>query len=167
MKLQENKIRSISSAGAWPVGLCIVALLIMSQIPVLAQGTDSDPMRSYCVSMGYLYRTSPGINGGQPICEFPDKAWCDAAAYYRGTCSRVLSPNIVPAYVYGPTDQYATPTRICLSRGGYLQNVHTPYGDVNICVFPNGEKCDLQSLARGACGVDYWTVYARNWLDAP
>jgi len=167
MKLKKNQIGNIIRAGALRIGLCIFALLIMSQIPVLAQSSDLDPAHSYCVKMGYLYRTSPGINGGQPICEFPNKAWCDAQAYYQGTCSPVLSPNIFPAYVYGPYDQYASPTQLCMGRGGYLQNVHTPYGDVTVCVFPNGEKCALQSLADGACGIDYWSAYARAWLDAP
>ena len=168
MKFQKNKIGNISRAGALLAGLCIMAFLIVSLMPVLAQSSDSDPARSYCVKMGYLYKTSPGTNGGQGICEFPDKAWCDAQAYYSGTCNRVLSPHIYPAYVYGSDGRYVAPAaQLCLGRGGNLQSVHTPYGDVTMCVFPDGGTCDLQSLARGTCGTDYWSVYARSWLDAP
>jgi len=148
--------------------LCALALLGLI-LPAVAQDSSSDSARTYCVKMGYLYRASPGINSGQGVCEFPDKTWCDAQAYYQGTCSRVLSPNIYPAYVYGTSGQpISSGEALCQSSGGSLRSVHTPYGDVTLCVFPNGRTCDIRSLVSGSCnGVDSWTVYARSWLDAP
>jgi len=154
-------------ARALLASLCIMAFLFASP-HVMGQGSAPDSARSYCVSMGNLYKTSPGINGGQGVCEFPDRSWCDAQAYYKGTCDRVLSPHIYPDYVYGSDGRYvASTTQLCQGSGGRLRSVHTPYGDVTLCVFPNGGTCDLQSLARGTCGIDYWRVYARSWLDAP
>ncbi len=165
MNLNRKKICKTSITGALLVSLCILAFMFtISQ--VAAQETD--PARSYCVSMGYLYKTSPGINGGQPICEFPDKSWCDAQAFYNGNCERHLSPRIYPEYAYSSDGRYvASAEQLCRNSGGRLQSVYTPYGDVTMCVFPNGATCDLQSLARGNCGGDYWRVYARSWLDAP
>jgi hypothetical protein len=37
-------------------------------------------------------------------------------------------------------------TKTCQTRGGQVQNVHTPYGDVNLCVFPDSSSVDLRSL---------------------
>ncbi len=167
MKLRRNNIGKASIARALLASFCILAFLFTSQ-NVVAQGSASDSARSYCVSMGYLYKTSPGINGGQGVCEFPDKSWCDAEAYRSGKCERILSPRIYPEYAYGSDGRYvASADQLCRGSGGRLQSVHTPYGDVTLCVFPNGGTCDLQSLARGACGIDPWRVYARSWLDAP
>lgn len=165
MKFEECKF---GRARLLLAGLSLLATLIAS-MPAMAQDATSDQARSYCVKMGYLYHSSPGINDGKGVCEFPNKSWCDAQAYYHGTCGPSIAPSIYPAYVSGSNVQ-PTPSAetLCRRSGGYLQSVHTPYGDITICAFPDGRTCDLQSLANGTCrGVDYWTVYARSWLDAP
>lgn len=147
---------------------CILAILTLS-LPLAVAQDSADSARTHCVKMGYLYKSGTSQNGGQGMCQFPDNSWCDAQAYYRGECGPSISPNIYPNYAYG--NSYPSPMSaegLCSRNGGSLRNVHTPYGDVTLCVFPNGSTCDLQSLSSGTCGgVDYWTVYARSWLNAP
>ena len=148
-------------------GICILAFLSSGMLTVVAQDS-ADQARSYCVKSGYLYSTSPGINGGQGMCTFPDKSWCDSLAFFQGDCSRSLKPNILPGYASEPKSMYPqSAATICRSSGGILRSVHTPYGDITVCAFPDGSTCDLLSLTEGRCGRDSWQVYARSWLDAP
>ncbi|MCX6678800.1 MAG: DUF333 domain-containing protein [Methanothrix sp.] len=148
-------------------GLCILAFLSSGMLAAMAQDS-ADQARSYCVSSGYLYSTSPGINESQGMCVFPDKSWCDVQSFFQGTCSRSQKLNILPGYASEPGSTW-TPSAatICRSSGGILRSVHTPYGDITMCAFPDGSTCDLLSLTEGRCGRDYWQVYARSWLDAP
>ncbi len=148
-------------------GICILAFLSSGMLTVVAQDS-ADQARSYCVKSGYLYSTSSGINGDQGMCTFPDKSWCDSQAFFQGDCSRSLKPNILPSYVTQPESMYPqSDATICRSSGGSLRSVHTPYGDITMCAFPDGRTCDLLSLTEGRCGGDRWLVYARSWLDAP
>jgi len=148
-------------------GICILAFLSSGVLTVVAQDS-ADQARSYCVSSGYLYSTSPGINDGQGMCTFPDKSWCDSQAFFQGDCSRSLNPNILPSYVSQSEGMYPqSDATICRSSGGILRSVHTPYGDITMCAFPDGRTCDMKSLTEGRCGGDNWLVYARSWLDAP
>lgn len=148
-------------------GLCILAFLSYGMLAAMAQDS-ADQARSYCVNSGYLYSTSPGTNDGQGMCVFPDKSWCDSQAFFQGDCSRSLNPNILPGYVSESENMYTqSAATICRSSGGVLRSVHTPYGDITMCAFPDGRTCDLKSLAEGRCGGDSWQVYARSWLDAP
>ena len=148
-------------------GLCILAFLSLVALTAMAQDS-ADQARSYCVKSGYLYSTSPGTNGGQGMCTFPDKSWCDSQAFFQGACSRSLRPNILPSYVSDSEGLWTqSAATICRSSGGSLRSVHTPYGDITMCAFPDGRTCDLKSLAEGRCGGDRWLVYARSWLDAP
>ena len=48
-------------------GLCILAFLSLVALTAMAQDS-ADQARSYCVKSGYLYSTSPGINGDQGMC---------------------------------------------------------------------------------------------------
>ncbi len=146
------------------LGLCILAFLAVCLSSAVADASDADPAHSYCVQMGYLYRSSDDMNGGQGICEFPDKTWCDAQAFYAGQCGPRLSPNLMtgPENIWTPSA-----STLCQNSGGRLESVHTPYGDVTLCVFPNGRTCDIQSLYNGMCGGDDWLRYARSWLDGP
>jgi len=139
----------------------------MGMLTAAAQDSDGQA-RSYCVRSGYLYSTSQGINGGQGICKFPDNSWCDAQAFFQGDCSRGLTPSIFPSYVSGSDGMWTeTAAKICRNNGGSLRSIHTPYGDITVCAFPDGRDCDLKSLAEGRCGGDSWMLYARSWLDAP
>lgn len=146
------------------VGLYILAFLAVGLPLVAADSPTADPAHSYCVQMGYLYRSTPGLNGGQGVCEFPDRTWCDAQAYYMGQCGPSLSPNFMSI----PDSTWSTSaSTLCSNAGGRLESVHTPYGDVTLCVFPNGRTCDIQSLSNGMCGGDNWFRYAQSWLNAP
>jgi len=151
------------TASLLVVGLCILAFLAIGLPQAAAEGSAADAVHSHCVQMGYLYKSSPGMNNGQGICEFPDKTWCDAQAFYAGQCSPRPSPNLLPSS--GSLSPSAS--TLCRNAGGHLQNVHTPYGDVTLCVFPNGRTCDIQSLYNGMCGGDGWLNYAQSWLNAP
>jgi len=149
------------------LSLWILAFLSSGMLAGIAQDS-ADQARTYCVKSGYLYSSSPGVNGGQGMCVFPDKSWCDSQAFFQGTCSHSLKPNILPRYVSEPEAMWAQSSgAICRSSGGVLRSVHTPYGDITMCAFPDGRTCDLKSLAEGRCGGDMWMVYARSWLDAP
>jgi hypothetical protein len=54
----------------------------------------------------------------------------------------------------------------CTSAGSNVTSVHTPYGDVDVCKFPNGNIMDLFGLYNGIQG-DNWYNYAYNYLNAP
>lgn len=146
------------------------AILAISFLGVLcaAAQDSSDPARTYCVNSGYLYRTSPGMNAGQGFCEFPNKNWCDAQAFYTGSCGPSLTPSIFPSYaVQTGTVGTISAEEICRRSRGSLKSVHTPYGDISMCVLPDGTTCDMKSLSEGRCGMDYWMIYAQSWLNAP
>jgi putative hemolysin len=158
-----------NSVKRWTASLLAVVICIMAFLAILlpqaaASGPAANPAQGYCVQMGYLYRSSPSINNGQGICEFPDKTWCDAQAFYAGQCGPRLFPNPIPSS--GSTLNPSAST-LCRNAGGQLENVHTPYGDVVLCVFPNGRTCDIQSLYYGMCGGDDWLRYASSWLNGP
>jgi len=197
--------------------LFIAAVLASGIFTVSGQvlpASNPGPEGAYCVNSGYLYATVPGVNNGNPICQFPDNSWCDAYAYYLGNCTPSFSPSgyvatggavtpsglVVPGSVYNPYAinpyYYNSPaysnvtqsaldiadeTKTCQSMGGSVQQVHTTYGDVNLCVFPDGSSIDLAQLASGAYGgipgpvvyingiptSDGWFYYAYSWLNAP
>jgi len=168
-----NKWRS----GALLVGLCFVAVLATASL-VAGQGSPSSSTsssdRSYCVGMGYLYRTDPGINNGQGFCQFGN-GWCDAHAFASGSCGASNSGFFNPYGYYYPYYystyypfglNYGGSINSCRSYGGSVQSIHTPYGDVDECVFPNGRTMDLYGLYNGYLG-DVWYNYAYSFLNPP
>ncbi|MDD1752642.1 MAG: DUF333 domain-containing protein [Methanotrichaceae archaeon] len=114
------------------VGLCALILLAIGTMNCVgeegvsngltesseSQAAESQAAHDYCVQMGYLYKTTPTLNNGQPICQFTKTTWCDANAFYTGQCTGSYNP-------YGLPNPYAT-------YYGYPSSasVHTPYGDV-------------------------------------
>lgn len=137
--------------------------------------------RAYCVRMGYLYRTNAGVNNGQPICQFSDYSWCDANAYATGKCGLGNSATgfynpygIYYPYLYDYPYYYNYPyimtpgqsINACTNAGGNVSSVHTPYGDVDVCKFPNGNIMNLYGAYNGLLG-DSWYYYANNYLNAP
>ena len=206
--------------------LFIATVLASGMLAVSGQvlpASNPGPEGAYCVNSGYLYATVPGVNNGNPICQFPDNSWCDAHKYFVGNCTPsltgyispsgytatggVITPSgvIVPAgtyqsSVYNPyaVNPYyynnpayanvtqsaldiADETKTCQSIGGRVQQVHTTYGDVNLCIFPDGSSISLPQLASGVYagapgpaiyynGIpanDSWFYYAYSWLNAP
>lgn len=190
--------------------LCISVFLVACTLSAAGQGgyqvisaatqaiDTSGPDRAHCVSSGYLYTTSPARNNGKPVCQFPDGIWCDAHAYFTGNCSGVgaTSPYNPTFYNSGQGAlDLASGTKECQRLGGGVQNVHTAYGDVNLCVFPDGSTMDLRALANGAYGYmgtypygtypsttypsgtypyyyygpyrDNWYYWAYSWLNSP
>ena len=160
---------TISGARLLLLGLCLSVLLAACALSAAGQGTyqpisaatqainTSGPDRSYCVSNGYLYTSNPAVNGGKPICQFPDGSSCDAHAFFTGNCSGVaLSSPYNPTF-YGNGQgalDIAAGTKECQRLGGGVQSVHTPYGDVDLCVFPGGNTMDLRALANGVTGYN-------------
>lgn len=146
-----------------------------------ASSTSSSD-RTYCVSMGFLYRTNPGVNNNQPICQISDISWCDANAFATGKCGATTSTNgfYNPYGIYYPYyydypyySGYSYPGQTpgqsidaCTSAGGNVSTVHTPYGDVDVCKFPNGNIMDLYGMYDGLLG-DNWYYYAYNYLNSP
>jgi putative hemolysin len=64
----------------------------------------------------------------------------------------------------------ASATKTCQKYGGAVQRVHTSYGDVNMCVFPDGSYVNLMGLYNNVYGGfpgDNWYYYAYSWLNAP
>jgi putative hemolysin len=175
--------RNSRKSGLLVVGLFIAVVLTAGVAIVAGQGSSSSGSdRTYCVSMGYLYRTTPGANGGQPICQFSDTSWCDANAFATGKCSASVSSNgfynpygnYYPYfYDYPYSSGYSYPGQTpgatidaCTSGGGTISSVHTPYGDVDVCKFPNGNIMDLYGMYNGIRS-DNWYYYAYNWLNSP
>jgi putative hemolysin len=78
-------------------------------------------------------------------------------------------------YMYNnPQDalDIADATKTCQQSGGVVQRVHTSYGDVSMCVFPDGSYIDLMGLYSATYGGsvpfgDNWYYYAYSWLNAP
>ena len=164
-------------------GLCFI--LFAASLPmVTGQAFDtSGPDRAYCVSMGYLYTTSPGVNSGKGVCQFPDNSWCDGHAFFTGDCTNANSAYN-PYFYNNPQGalDIADATKACQKNGGRVENVHTAYGDVNLCVFPDGSSVDLRGLYNGVYGGNYgpyygyyngiygtdnWYYWAYSWLNAP
>jgi putative hemolysin len=194
-------------AGTRPLrqaGLCLCILLAACALSAAGQGTyqpissatqaidTSGPDRAYCVSNGYLYTSNPAVNGGKPICQFPDGSSCDAHAFFTGNCSGVglASPYNPTFYSSQGALDIAAGTKECQRLGGGVQSVHTAYGDVDLCVFPGGNSMDLRGLANQAYGYygpypygtypygtypyynygpygDNWYYWAYAWLNAP
>jgi len=159
---------TISGARLLLLGLCLSVLLAACALSAAGQGTyqpissatqaanTSGPDRSYCVSLGYLYATNPGVNGGKPICQFPDGSSCDAHAFFTGNCSGLglASPYNPTFYSSQGALDIAAGTAECQRLGGEVQNVHTPYGDVDLCILPGGNTMDLRALANGVSGYN-------------
>ena len=175
-------------------GLCIVVILA-SALTVAGQGTyssgsypsvssasgsmastqsTSSSDRAYCVGLGYLYRTAPGIDNGQGFCQFGGNSWCDAHTFATGSCSPssygfhnpygYYYPYYYSAYPYGQNDGGSINS--CQDYGGRVESIHTPYGDVNECVYPNGSAMNFYGPNDGYLG-DNWYYYAYNYLNSP
>jgi len=117
--------------------------------------------RAYCVGSGYLYATSPSLNNGQEICQFPNEDWCDAHAFATGKCMYIPFEYNVWGVGYYDISTPAEASYVCQNSGGKIETVHTPYGDRALCIFPNGRSMDLYGLYRGYWGSglysgDYW-----------
>jgi len=176
--------------------LGIAVFLATGVLAAAGQGIDtSGPDSAYCTGMGYLYTTKPGINNDHAVCQFPDGTWCDAHAFFTGDCAAPTNvsynPNLyINPYTYNPypfSNPYnyynpyrynnpqgaldiAAASKTCQKSGGAVQSVHTSYGDVNMCVFPDGSYIDLMALRNGIHGGFYgdnWYYYAYSWLNAP
>jgi putative hemolysin len=159
-------------------GFLIVLCLAISIPMVSGQAYSNAPGsdQSYCVQSGYLYRTDPTVNNGKGICQFPDDSWCDAHAFAIGSCAPSLivmyDPFVYPSEMLDIYSNTISPVTLnqaiatCHNAGGEVQTVHSPYGDVDLCVFPNGSTVDLMGLYGGIYS-DSWHVYASSWLNAP
>ena len=157
--------------------------------PVPAGQTTSSTVTSnptqesnYCVAMGYLYTTNPTLNGGRGVCVFSDNTYCDAHLFYTGNCSPSPYISYNPYVYYNPYVETYNPylsnvtltgldlaeaTSSCRVSGGIVQSVHTPYGDVDMCVFPDGSSVDLRDLYYNTFGGPtgtYYGPYSDNWF---
>ena len=150
----ESTIRTFGFACAL---LCILIFpAIGLQINASLGFDTSGPDRAHCISMGYLYKTVPGVNNGKAICQFPDGTSCDAHSFFNGDCN-ANSNSYYNASLYNNPQGYnpyfnndpqgaldiAAATKTCEKMGGGVSNVHTPYGDVDLCVFPYGIRSIL------------------------
>jgi putative hemolysin len=166
------------------IGLCIGFLLVNSvhAVDVVAaaskQGTilsSSGPDCAHCVSNGYVCKKLPELNDNEPICQFPDGRWCDAHEFFIGNCSSsgtFLNPFGFYNNPQGALD-IADAAKTCNHYGGGVEMVHTPYGDSNICIFPNGQAIDLPQLNRLTSLPQreqqqaIWNMEAYNFLNSP
>ncbi len=141
------------------VWLCAVFLLSTCSLNVMGQVVDtSGPDRAYCVGTGSLYVTTPGVNSGKPVCQFSNSSWCDAHAFFTGNCTG--SPSYANSYSTPLSAlDLADATKTCQKYAGHVENVHTPYGDVNLCLFPDGSSVDLRSLNRATGNQIYGMPY--------
>ncbi|MDD1751700.1 MAG: hypothetical protein LUQ38_01245 [Methanotrichaceae archaeon] len=175
---------NMGKIGIFLIGLCIVTSLINSvQAVDVVKASDkenlglssSGPDCAYCTSSGYFCMNKPGINSGKPICQFPNGDWCDAHAYFIENCSSPSTPLNPYGFYNNPQGalDIADATKTCNKYGGQVESMHTPYGDSNICIFPNGQAIDLPglnsltSLQRRVQEDVIWRMEAYNFLNAP
>ena len=166
------------------VGLSIIISLINSvQAVDVVNAADkenlglssSGPDCSYCTSSGYLCTSKAGVNNGKPICQFPNGEWCDAHAYFIETCSSPSTPLNPYGFYNNPQGalDIADATKTCNKYGGQVEMVHTPYGDSNVCIFPNGQSIDLPglnwltSLPERSQEQAIWSMEAYRFLNVP
>jgi putative hemolysin len=188
-RLDTKKLKFLSALLFISVSLAAGMAVVACQV---SQTSAQDS--AYCVESGYLYTTIPGVDSGRGICQFPDGTWCDAHAFSTGNCSpnpaiypTIIAPGeyIVPSgnynpyyynpyYAYNPTFandsqaalDIADATKSCQKMGGGVSSVHTPYGDVRLCVFPDGSSIDLSQLSGQFYGATPNLVYP-NGSPAP
>ena len=147
---------NLGKTGFLFVGFCIVVFLVLSTLTVVW----ADPNGAYCVRMGYLYKTTPALNNEQGICQFPDGTWCDAHEFFKGNCSPAPYVSYRSSLVRQPTGA----SDMCWRYGGSTYYVHTIYGDVPLCVLPDGRTIHLPDYGGTS---DAWSYYAYSWLNAP
>jgi putative hemolysin len=166
-----KSMRNNWDAKYFLAALCFVAVLATASTAAgQSPQANASADKSYCVGMGYLYRTDLGINNGQGFCQF-DGTWCDAHAFATGKCGASTSgffnpygnyyPYYNPYYLYGPN--YGGSIASCSSYGGRMETIHTPYGDFDRCVLPNGGTVDLYGLSES----EAWYREAYSFLNSP
>jgi putative hemolysin len=164
--------KSLLAALCSVVAVLATASMAAGQGPLSSSTASTD--RSYCVDMGYLYRTAPGINNGQGFCQF-DGSWCDAHSFATGSCGTINSGFLNPYGYYYPYYynayypyglNYGGSIASCSSYNGSVQTIHTPYGDFDQCVLPDGRAIDLYGLHNGYPG-DVWYSTAYSFLNPP
>jgi len=164
------------------VGLCIGFFLVNSvqavDVVTAAKGMNlgsSGPDCAHCVNNGYVCTKLPEVNDNEPICQFPDGSYCDAHQYFIEACSSPEVPLNPFGFYNNPQGglDLADATKTCNKYGGAVTTMHTPYGDANICVFPNGQSIDLPglnrltSLGRPQQEQAIWYMEAYNFLNGP
>ena len=89
----------------------------------------SNPAAAYCSDLGYTY------NSTSDRCVFNDRSYCDAWAFYRGTC--------------GQSKTY------CEQNGGLIKSITETVGTATyqyaVCQFNDGTECNEQDYADGKC----------------
>lgn len=120
-----------------------------------APQSQDDPAQKYCVAQGYLYRTVNTAQGKQAQCVFPDRSYCDAQAYYQGACSGGGYPGQYYLSRSTSSMDMDSGSSYCVSNGGWLDVVHTPFGDQVVCRFPDGSYCDKWDYFNGVCRRGY------------
>ncbi|MFZ2070900.1 MAG: C1 family peptidase [Halobacteriota archaeon] len=85
-----------------------------------------NPAAVYCMDMGYEYKIEKGEKGERGICVMPDKAECDAWAFYRGECGREFSYCAKKGWLIaskGKKDCFATNSTTCVLPDGTRKTV--------------------------------------------
>ena len=162
-----NSKLDIEIRGVLLVGLCTLIFIMAGTMNGVGEGlsymsynesSETQAAHDYCVQMGYTYKSTPTLNNGQPICEFPSGSWCDADEYYTGQCTTSYNP-------YGLPNPYA-------AYYGYPQNVsiHTPYGDVPANAPYGGEIYVTEPyypVSETGAEQAAWAYGAMSFLNAP
>ncbi len=65
--------------------------------------------------------------------------------YLSGQPGHDVDGNRVNTQLANPASQ------ACIDAGGRLELETTPQGQIGICVFPSGERCEEWALFRGTC----------------
>jgi hypothetical protein len=153
------------------VGLCTFVFIMAGTMNGLGQdvshvssgqteSSQSQAAHDYCVQLGYMYKTTPSLNNGQPICEFTKTTWCDADAFYSGNCTASNNPAGLP-------NPYAT----YYSGSPPSASVHTPYGDIPANVLYGGNIYVNDPYYGGydEAGAEQaaWMYGAMSFLNAP
>lgn len=123
----------------------------------------------YCVQQGFLYKTVDGPSGKIAQCVLSNGYVCSAHDFYTGSCRpgsmQVRYIDDMSRWGY-PSDTVVVDEsgyNSCMRAGGRIETMHTIYGDILICVHPDGNYYTLGYPT----SQDRWRIMAENWLNAP
>jgi putative hemolysin len=157
------------------IGSMLIASALILALPAISAAEDnstggvvnlSDPF-SYCKAKGGEYVRTPGTGNAGAICVINGYS-CNAIDFMRGKCQpsdyvwarNRWDPDTMPSYV---TE--------CERRGGAITTIHSPRGNIVVCMYPDGRYYEIGQSTTGGDWLsmsdddgDPWRRSANRWL---